>query len=61
MHQHGPQCRHGHAHGQGHGHGGMPGMAMGFGGQQQEESPEEYLKSLKKKWEDKETRVFFWQ
>ena len=43
MHQHGPQCRHGHAQGQGghgHAHGGMPGMPMGFGGQQQEESPE---------------------
>lgn len=38
MHQHGPQCRHGaqgHGHGHGHQHGGMPGMAMGFGGQQQ--------------------------
>ena len=69
MHQHGPQCNHGpqghgghgHGHGHGPGHGGLPGMAMGFGGQQQEESPEEYLKNLKKKWEDKETRVFFWQ
>jgi hypothetical protein len=39
----------------------MPGMAMGFGGQQQDESPDDYLKNLKKKWEDKEMRVFFWQ
>jgi hypothetical protein len=38
----------------------MQGM-MGMAGQANEQSPEEYFANLKKKWNEKENRVFFWQ
>ena len=57
QHQHGPQCSHGHGghgHGHGHGHGGHGHGGHGSMGQKPEESPDEYFKSLKKRWSDKE-------
>jgi len=44
MHQHGPNCRHGHGHGghnHGHSHGG------GFAGPAADLSPDEYFSKLK--------------
>ena len=59
-HQHGPQCSHGHSHGSG-GHQHQHHHMQGLGLQAPHESPEEYFKNLKKRWNDQEERVFFWQ